>query len=230
MYNLEEWLARETATGQMPGGVIQPEGMGLNALCKKCNVDLLGVHYVPAFVDFVQAGKEMLGSIAPALGELDARNRATAMDVGFLAADRLAVAKQIVSMLLVTSGRDVVVKNPALAQFVLNPSARGLPPNYRLFIALTPGPVARTTGVSGILNTETGTQVVVAEIVYPPFAYALCFNGEEVYPEGEITHWTQAEYGVVVEERLRLVLGFCHTVFPADLRTSAQVQAETETD
>jgi hypothetical protein len=64
MYNLAEWLARDTATGKMPGGVIQPEGMGLVALCQKCNGDLLGTHYVPSFVKFVDAGNDKVAGLA----------------------------------------------------------------------------------------------------------------------------------------------------------------------
>ena len=60
IYSLADWLARETATGKMPGGRIQPEGLGLVALCRKCNGDLLGTHYVPSFVKFVDAGKDMI--------------------------------------------------------------------------------------------------------------------------------------------------------------------------
>ena len=61
---LEDWLARDKTTGKLPNGILQPEGMGLSALCQKCNVDLLGVQYVPSFVEFVVAGKQMtIGSI-----------------------------------------------------------------------------------------------------------------------------------------------------------------------
>jgi hypothetical protein len=125
MYNLEEWLARETATGEMTGGVIRPEGMGLIALCKKCNTDLLGAHYVTAFVKFVEAGKDMLAGVAPRVEELNQRDRATTADAIFLSVNRLAAVKRIVSMLLITSGRGAVTKNPELAEFVMNPTARG---------------------------------------------------------------------------------------------------------
>src|SRR5436190_660453 len=69
MYNLDEWLARDTTTGHLPGGMLQPEGMGLLALCEGCNVHLLGTRYVPAFIEFVQAGNEMIASIAERLPE-----------------------------------------------------------------------------------------------------------------------------------------------------------------
>jgi hypothetical protein len=63
-------------------------------------------------------------------------------------------------------------------------------------------------------------------VVYPPFSYVLTFNGAEVYPVGEITDWTNAEYGVESEKKMRLVIGFSHTAFPADLRTWAEIKAD----
>ena len=226
MFNLDEWLARDTVTGEMSGGIIQPEGMGLIALCEPCNVKLLGTHYVPSFIDFVEAGKQMLAQVAPRIDEFNAREVDTILQVGFLEVNRLAVAKQIVSMLLVTSGRDVVAANPALAEFVLDPAAQGLPDRYRLFIAVVPGPAAKSTGVSGILRVNTGEQVVTAEVVYPPFGYALSLNGAPAYRKGEITHWTRADRGAVVSESIDLPLGFCYTAFPCDLRTQAQIEKE----
>jgi hypothetical protein len=224
MHNLEEWLARDRTTGQLPGGIPQPEGMGLFALCEPCNRDLLGVHYVPAFVDFVEAGRQILADIAPGLDAYNARVPATHLGVRFFSIDRLAVAKQIVSMLLVTSGRGVVEANPALGEFVLKTQVRGLPSRYRLFLALTPGPAAKTTGLGTAVDLTTGHKVVAAEVVYPPFAYALSFNGTVVYSCGEITSWTAAEFGTVVEQELMLPLGFCHTVFLGDLRTQAEIE------
>jgi hypothetical protein len=63
--------------------------------------------------------------------------------------------------------------------------------------------------------------------VYPPFAFALSFNGGSVYSSGEITSWFNALIQSVVEEGLDLPLGFCHTLFPGDLRTGAQIEKES---
>jgi len=151
--------------------------MGLSALCKACNVDLLGSHYVPAFTEFVEAGKQMIASVANRLQNFDEKPSSTALGAKFVAVDRLAVAKQIVSMILVTSGRKVVEEHPALGEFVRAPQKRAIPSPYRLFLRLTPGPAAKVTGQSERMNIATGERSVVAEVVYPPFAYALSFDG-----------------------------------------------------
>jgi hypothetical protein len=223
MHNVEEWLARDRDTRDLPGGIKQLEGMGLRALCDGCNNGLLNQHYVAPFREFVDAGKQMLSACAPRLEEFNARQVATCVSVRFLEVNRLAVAKQIVAMVLVTCGRDVVEKNPALEAFVRQPTLRGLPAQYRLFIALTPGPAAKTTGLSAIVDTDTAASRVVAEVVFPPFAYALSFDGTAVYAPGEITDWCSGNYGEVAEVAMDLRLGFCHTIFPGDLRSEAQI-------
>jgi hypothetical protein len=226
MYNLEEWLARDAITGVLPGGVPLPEGMGVIGLCGACNNGLLNVHYVPAFVDFVEAGKQMIGDIgATRFAELDTVDKTTCASVKFLAVNRLAVAKQIISMVLVTSGREVVAKNSDLEKFVRTPTARCTPAKYRLFLALTAGSAARSTGLSVQINASG--EAHFAEVVHPPFAYALSFNATAPYPDGEISHWTAAEYDSICEEAIGLPIGYCHTIIPGDLRTSAHIERET---
>jgi hypothetical protein len=225
MYNLEEWLARDSASGQLPGGIPQPQGTGLFALCRACNVELLGKHYVPAFVSFVQIGRELLSQLAERMAEYDARERGSELGVRFLKVNRLAVSKQIVSMMLVTSGRTVVEANPALEHFVRTPAAQGLPTNYRLFLGFSFGPAVRVTGLGARVDLVTQQQTIAVEVVYPPFAYALSFNGTAVYASGEITDWTTADYQSVTAQELRLPLGFSHTAFLGDLRTRAEIEA-----
>ncbi len=37
VYGIEQWLARDLETGEMPGGYIQPKGTGAISICKACN-------------------------------------------------------------------------------------------------------------------------------------------------------------------------------------------------
>jgi hypothetical protein len=80
------------------------------------------------------------------------------------------------------------------------------------------------TGVGFWLDKVTRQERIVAEVVYPPFAYALSFNGTDIYPAGEITHWTRAEHGAVTQESCRLPFGFCYTPFFGDFRTAAKIE------
>lgn len=226
MHNIDEWLARESLDGPWPGGRLQPEGTGSFALCAACN-GKLGVEYVPAFIDFVVAGAQIMQSIGPEkLAELDKDLTSRKGDVIFRAVNRLRVAKQIVSMMLVTCGRGFVEAHPSLAAFVADPSSKGLPAAYRLFLTLTPGPFARVTGQSGSVDLETHKVIVCAEVAYPPFEYLLVINGAEPDRAGEITDWANAA-DEPTEVQMTLPIGFCHTAFPGDLRSRAQVDRDT---
>ena len=167
-------------------------------------------------------GLHTLGELQHRLEEIDKRLVTTAVSLRLDGVNRLACAKQIVSMILVTCGRAVVQANPALEDFVRNPAAIGLPPQYRLFLAAVPGPAARTTGLCGKLADGL---YVAAEVVYPPFAYALAFNATAIWPAGEITPWASAPFGEETTIAIDLPVGFTHTGFPCDLRTRAQVEA-----
>jgi hypothetical protein len=63
-----------------------------------------------------------------------------------------------------------------------------------------------------------------------PFDY--CPKGSEWAHHGPgtstswISDWMNAEYGVELEEKMRLVIGFSHTAFPADLRTWAEIKTD----
>jgi hypothetical protein len=229
LHSLEEWLARESLSGPLPGGQFQPEGIGKFALCKPCN-ERLGTQYVPSFIEFVKAGVQILLSIGPGKWQQFDNDLVTHYaDVKFMAINRRRVAKQIVSMMLVTSGRGVTNANPDLQRFVLEPSVVDAPSQFRLFLALCPGPGAKVTGLSTILKMETGQVLAGADIVYPPFEYFFVINGETPDRGGEITSWMHADDSVE-QVSLTLPIGFCHTAFPGDIRSRAQVERDQKSN
>jgi hypothetical protein len=226
MHTLDDWLRRDSLDGPLPNGMPQPEGMGLIALCERCN-RFLGREYVAGHSHLVMMGLHVLSELESRLVEFDARPQPTIVSVRFDEVERLACAKQIVSMALVTSGRGVVKAHPLLAEFVRNPTLTPLPSQYRLFLALAAAPAARTTGLFvSSRNIHEANHVVAAEIVYPPFAYALSFNAADVWPRGDITSWGSAAFAERAEIAIDLVLGFTHTAFPGDLRTRAMIEAD----
>jgi hypothetical protein len=230
LHSLEEWLDREDLSGPLPGGQFQPKGMGKFALCRTCN-EHLGTQYVPAFVDFVGAGVQMLMSIGPDTWDRFDNDLLThQVNVMFTEVNRRRVAKQIVSMMLVTSGRGVVKANPTLQQFVLDPSSVGVPSEYRLFLTLCPGPFAKVTGLSTMLNPDAHQIIAGANVAHAPFEYFLVMNGATPVREGEITSWMWAENDSVEQIEMRLPFGFCHTAIPADIRSRAQIEAAQKAD
>jgi hypothetical protein len=103
---------------------------------------------------------------------------------------------------------------------------RRLPATYRLFLAVAPGPAARTSGVFFRAKLGNPRAVVAAEVVYPPFAYALVFKQVDIGSGGEITSWTSAPLGASTTVAIDLTVAFTHTAFPSDGRTLAQIEAD----
>jgi hypothetical protein len=227
MHTLEEWLERDSLDAPLPGGRLQPEGTGRFALCDPCNRRLLGTEYVPSFIAFVNAGYELLASIGPdGLAGLDAGLINETPTATFIAINRRRVAKQIVSMILVTCGRNFVAAHPDLERYVRHPEWTDVPAKYRLFLALTPGPKARFSPVTVSLDLATRRIVSYAEVAYPPFQYLFVVQGE---PDraGEITSWMHAA-DAIDEVSVVLPLGFCHTGLPGDLRSRAQAERDRD--
>jgi len=225
VYGIEEWLSRELATGDMPGGYVQPEGTGVISV-KACN-EYSGTWYVPEFAKFVRAGVQIFQKmgetfIAEADGSLDWK----AVDFEIKAMRGLPIAKQIVASLLALNAPEFAQKNPDLVKFVLDRHAKGLPTKYRQYLSLYAGPLARFAGLAVELNVVTGKAVYMTELAHPPFAYLLTIDSEVSQPAGEITVWASRDFSEVRDERLVLTTGVGHTALPGDYRSKAKVEAE----
>src|SRR6266511_3846477 len=72
VYGIEQWLARDLETGEMPGGYIQPKGTGAISICKACN-EYCGTWYVPEFAKFVRTGIKFFWDLKDSIKEADKR-------------------------------------------------------------------------------------------------------------------------------------------------------------
>jgi hypothetical protein len=141
----------------------------------------------------------------------------------------LRVAKQIVAMMLAINGEEFGQINPALSEFVLDPDARGLPPEFELYLVLYRGQLARQSGVSGRLDVGTGATHLLTELARPPFAYVMSIDEPSpAIPLGRITHLADFDQATEATLDLELVVGFGHTPYPADYRTRAAVNRDHE--
>lgn len=225
MFGFDEWRARDKETGAMTGGRLQPRGTGRFALCETCN-PALGRWYVPAFAKFALAGMQVLEGVASQLGALDADPNPRFLTVVLHEVDRLLVAKQIVSMLACTTGRSVMERHPAILEYLRDPSARGLPSDYRLFLSINAGPaLSRSSGLC--VMADEWEMKLFTEFLYMPWGYALSLNGTTVYEAGEITSWLDAEPGESIVKDLRVLVGFVHTVLPGVMKSRAALALQT---
>jgi hypothetical protein len=227
MHTFDDWLNR-LEDGTLPGGLLQPEGTGLKGLCVSCN-RFLGQHFVNPFAFFVHAGMGILHDIGIPCEELDRSAELRDVECEIRDVDCLAVAKQIVAMIVTTSGREFAEQHETLCSFVLDPERRGLERNYGLHLSLCCGPLARSTGLQSMGNTKTQEYFVFAEVAYYPFSYVLTVNGSDGFENfAIITPFIDAEPHVRRPVRLLLPIGFANTGLPGDMRSSALIALEAK--
>ena len=146
-------------------------GIGGYTLCGKCN-NLTGHWYANAFIDFIHFGyKEILDFGYNNLKENQIHNF-TFKDIY-----PLKIVKQVITMFCSINSPSLAHTHPDLREFVLNREKKGLDPNkYILNIYVGKGEIARNIGLSGVLNTKTGTSRILSELASPPFGFTLDFN------------------------------------------------------
>ena len=231
-YRLDDWLQRDS-DGRMPGGYLQPKGTGAEVFCTPCN-EFTGTAYVPHFNRFVHAGAQCLvdlgGDRVLAFND-DPEVRvahATLSEVR-----RLAVLKQIVTMVLASNPPEFAAANPALRDFVRDQDRVGLPDRYRFYLSLNCGPmIGRQSGAFFEIDFGTGLATVATEVVYVPLAYLMTIDAPAVAPRwsklAEITAFANLPYEDVADVDLSLPIGFAHTAFPGDYRSAAAIAREAE--
>jgi hypothetical protein len=116
--------------------------------------------------------------------------------------------------------------HPELVRFVLDWRATGLSPKYEIDLVLSRGRFARTAGVYGAVNAETGRVEVASEVAHSPFALRLIFGDSEGLRRGPIEHFAQYGPDEVRERWLHTVAGHLETKFPGDYRNRERVDWE----
>jgi hypothetical protein len=141
----------------------------------------------------------------------------------------LRFMKQVVAMMLATSPPSLGENHPELAEFVLDRHRIGLPETFAFYLSLYAGPQARMTGVAGRLQWDpppTRMDTLV-EVAWPPFAYAMTIDSEPLaVPSSDITAFTTVPYEARADIDLQLLVGFGHTLYPADYRTRAMIERD----
>jgi hypothetical protein len=230
IFSIEEWLARDLASRELPGGYVEPRGTGAISICRSCN-EYSGTWYVPEFARFVHAGVQVLREISEStIDEADRSLEWKYADFEIKGMRALPIIKQIVASLLAINAPSFGEAHPDLVKFVLDRHRQNLPDRYRLYLCLFVGPIARFAGVSAALDVATGKAVYLTELAHPPFAYLLTMDSEPSPPIGEITVWTTRSLDEARDERLVLTLGFGHTPLPGDYRSKAKLDVDKATN
>jgi hypothetical protein len=225
MLGIEAWLAREDQGAEVRGTISQ-RGSGAYSLCRDCN-SRAGELYVPEFKKLHGTGIQALSQFD--LTALDARDDAGYVEMKWQGVRPGRLAKQIATMLLAISPGSFAQANAALTEYARDPSKVGLPPRYKLYLALYAGPNARYNGGSVAMKMNDGgdfDSIPVWELAYPPFAYVLTVDEEVPALEtGNVTSFADAGIDETGELEMTLKVGFGHTIFPLDFRTKAKMEA-----
>jgi hypothetical protein len=191
------------------------EGRGAYVLCGRCNNDTGGA-YGGAFVDWCRQGFERLHQTV-GKGSLNYHGEVYP----------LRVIKQIVTIFFATTGERFAVQHPELVKFVLDKDATGLSAKYDFRVFWFGGGNLRQTGITGVLNTETGGINIVAEFVHPPFGYVMSLSGamSDRRPE-QIGEFANYRYDEKITLNRRLPVLETNWMMPGDYRTLDEISRD----
>lgn len=227
VYGIDDWLAR-AEDGTLPSGRIEQRGAGGQTLCQSCNNNT-GSWYGTELARTVAAGVKILRE-AP-LDEYDTLTDYRWASVGFKKSATgphpLRFIKQVVAMLLAASPIELSANHPELSEFVLDKDKAGLPDRYKFYLSLFAGPYARTTGIVANIDIERGREDIFAEVAFPPYAYVMSIDSEpDLIETVDITLFVDIGYNQQGDIELDMLIGFGHTLYPADYRTSAMIERD----
>jgi hypothetical protein len=222
---LKHWLERND-DGVRLRHVIQQGGFGFSRLCEACN-NRTGSWYAAELTEWVHAAVAAIHAL-PAVAEMDARLEDHSVMFHIEGVRPLAMAKQIITMVLVVNDVEFAVHHPDLRAFVLDRDRTGLQ-DIQIYLALYLGPIIRFVGISRRANLETSEAFVLSEVAYPPFSYIASFDEPPaLLKAGNITGFAEIPYTTRATAEIELIVGFGHTPLPADFRTAEQVERDRE--
>jgi hypothetical protein len=194
-------------------GKIQQRGAGAFTLCRSCN-SFTGYTWAPGFASWCHQGMEIM---------YRASGRPTLIYMNYVLP--LHVLKQICTMFFSVNGPRFRERHPWLENFVLNRESQALPEEYRVYAYFMGAGHLRYSGVASWLQMDTGQQLVLSEITFPPYGYVLCFDHVKPHPDlYDITFFRRFHYREFAVVNLRLPVLQTHLPLPGDYRSKEQIE------
>jgi len=198
-------------------GKTQQRGIGEYTLCPRCNNDT-GSWYGKNFVDWCYQGYEILSR---------SNGQPSLIYLNYIFP--LRIIKQIIAMFFSINGPEFSQANPELVKFILNRDYRYISPKYRFFVYYNTGGRLRSSGVSAMVDINTGSVCVLSEMNYFPYGYVMTFESAPPDPRlFEITHFSRYGYNTFEVMGLKLPVLPTHLWFPGDYRTREQILRKRE--
>lgn len=220
-HSLSEWLARDSLD-EVPGGRFEQGGVWGYTLCVDCNsrTGRLSAEYRRWAV---MAARLFTDQLPDSLEEID-RSPVT-KGVSFRIPHSLpgAFVRQVLSLMCSVAGPWKLAEHyPELRGALLDGDICPLPAELSLGVALCAGPSAFIAGPSLVLDTA-GRWRWIAVMAHPPLAFELQLAASAEKPPSpmcEIGNFLAVGETARADVDLDLIIGFTHTMFPGDWRTS----------
>jgi hypothetical protein len=199
-----EMIEARCRGGPSPSIVEEPRGSGAYTLCGECNTKR-GARYAREFIDWAVFWQGVLDT-EPSAGVITAASRIRPS----------RIMKQLTLMGLCSSPPKTGSINDGVRRFIYTAPATGLPPDIRVFVALTRDKDARQGGGVGKVNTETGIASIFSEVAFAPFISVMTLGGTPP-PDPrlvDITRFAQANYDEQSTTRLTLPVLRLQDIYP----------------
>lgn len=228
MPSFGDLLNRDELTIPETGKFVQSGNSGY-VLCKECN-NYTGTHWGNAYKKMTTHAVSALNQIPGGYASADEKPGYSCWQtLEFKDVNPGRYIRQVIAMMLVMAGdASLGDRYPALRRLVLGGDPEQLPEPLRLYVSITPGPMARFIGgPRGQLwvKLDSGERRWLLAVDCPPLAHVLLLDGP-VAPElgSDISELSQCEVNdnssITFEN---MPLGFTHVPWPTDYRTKAKI-------
>jgi hypothetical protein len=201
-----------------PKGKWNQRGAGRHSLCEQCNNDTGGWHGA-AYVEWAHQGVYLLKAHVGGrqLGESS------------FTIYPLRVFKQLLVMFCSACGPGLRERLPGIERFLLNREALDAPVGmcvYAYYIDPIQSRASRQSGISGVINVETGRAHIFSEIAFLPFGLILDVGDEPIDPEiADISHFGRGyAYSDKAHIRAALPIRPVNSPLPADFREHGAIR------
>jgi hypothetical protein len=210
----EQMLSPERWDGRR--GHVEQRGSGGYTLCEPCNNNT-GGWYAAEYVRWARQGLERLARIPV--------HEEGAFFIPFRGRP-LRFLKQVITMMFSANGPEFAPRHPELVKFVLDRSATGLPPEYKVDLVLVRGGFARNAGGFGMVDLSKGATEIASEVAHFPFALRLILGSTHGTRRGALEPLAQLGPDEEREVWLHTIAGHVVTKFPGDYRSRERVDRE----
>lgn len=185
------------------------------SLCKKCNNDTGGWY-----------GREYVGFVKACADHAVVSNAGKVITLELKDIYPARIVKQALTMICSSSGPGLTHESPELRKFLLNKDEKGLPDYLKLHMYLRCHGGGRSSGIAGIMNTNTGSSSVVSEVSWWPVGWILAFDDSQGIVEYDVSEWYKYGYDERRSITIKLPCRFAVTAYPMDFRNPDQVLKE----